>query len=96
MVCGSVCNYARKPGKGKTPTDVPVQPDIGKAAGFLRNEQMARYTEALVAIWDQTTTVVGTLSTGDRARAGRAGGFDAGRNSVSDKGATASGVNNGK
>jgi hypothetical protein len=26
---------------------------LGKAAGFLRNEQMARYAEALVAVWDQ-------------------------------------------
>jgi hypothetical protein len=25
---------------------------LGKAAGFLRNEQMARYAEALVAVWD--------------------------------------------
>jgi YspA, cpYpsA-related SLOG family len=25
----------------------------GKAAGFLRNEQMARYADALVAVWDQ-------------------------------------------
>jgi hypothetical protein len=26
---------------------------LGKAAGFLHNEQMARYAEALVAVWDQ-------------------------------------------
>ena len=26
---------------------------LGKAASFLRNEQMARYAEALVAVWDQ-------------------------------------------
>jgi hypothetical protein len=29
---------------------------LGKAAGFLRNEQMARYAEALGAVWDQKST----------------------------------------
>jgi YspA, cpYpsA-related SLOG family len=29
---------------------------LGKAAGFLRNEQMARYAEALVALWDQNSS----------------------------------------
>lgn len=31
----------------------PAQWDLhGKAAGFIRNEQMAKYADALIAIWD--------------------------------------------
>jgi len=30
----------------------PANWDIGKAAGFIRNEEMARYADALIAFWD--------------------------------------------
>lgn len=50
--------------KGAKAKGVPVEPfhvpdwlwDVTKAAGHMRNEAMARYADALVAVWDGEST----------------------------------------
>lgn len=56
--------------------DIPIKkfpPDwnkYGKKAGFLRNRQMAKYGDALLALWDHQTT-----GTGDMINAAREEGL---------------------
>ena len=40
----------------------------GKRAGFLRNEQMAKYAEALILVWDGESRGKGTESRSNRRR----------------------------
>ena len=51
--------YARE--KGYLIKQFPANWDNGKSAGYIRNEEMAKYSDALIAFWDGSSKGTGHM-----------------------------------